>query len=142
VRELFGVEAAELSEGLRGDPRPRGFAFDNYAAVLAVDDALWRGYQAAAAEVARLATADAARVAALVGSDAAEPRDAPATSMPSIFSAPALGGSISVTSRASVLLPQPDSPTTASVRPACSSNEAPRSACSVALPLNIPRRTT
>ncbi len=34
--------------------------------------------------------------------------------MPSIVSSPAVGGSISVTRRASVLLPQPDSPTTAS----------------------------
>ena len=51
-----------------------------------------------------------------------------ATSSPSISSAPAVGGSISVNSRASVDLPEPDSPTTASVRPASSENDTPSSA--------------
>ena len=50
-------------------------------------------------------------------------------STPSSISVPALGFSISVTMRASVDLPQPDSPTTASVRPGSSVNDTPPTAC-------------
>ena len=51
-----------------------------------------------------------------------------------MISAPAVGVSISVSSRASVDLPEPDSPTTASVRPAFSVNETPASALTLAAP--------
>ncbi|CAJ8933490.1 Uncharacterised protein [Burkholderia pseudomallei] len=67
-------------------------------------------------------------------------RSAPATSRPSIDRCPALGGSIIVSCRASVDLPQPDSPTTASVLPRARENDTPFSAFTVPWP-NIPRRT-
>ena len=51
---------------------------------------------------------------------------------PSIHSSPPLGGSIIVIWRARVDLPQPDSPTTASVLPRVSVNETPSSARAVA----------
>ena len=44
------------------------------------------------------------------------------------MSVPAVGASIMVTMRASVDFPQPDSPTTASVRPASTSNDTPQTA--------------
>jgi hypothetical protein len=56
-------------------------------------------------------------------------------------SVPPLGGSISVTSRASVDLPQPDSPTMPSVLPVSSVNETPSTASSVADPTKTPRLT-
>jgi hypothetical protein len=56
-------------------------------------------------------------------------------------SVPPLGVSISVTSRANVDLPQPDSPTTPSVLPASSVNETPSTARSVAVPAKMPRLT-
>ena len=61
------------------------------------------------------------------------------TSSPSISSAPAVGVSIMVSRRASVDLPEPDSPTTASVRPASSANETPASAFTVAGGRKAPR---
>ncbi len=64
-----------------------------------------------------------------------------ATSMPPRCREPAVGVSIIVSSRASVDLPQPDSPTTASVRPACSANDTPLSALTVAERANRPRAT-
>ena len=65
-------------------------------------------------------------------------RSACATSSPSSSSAPAVGVSIIVTCRASVDLPQPDSPTTASVRPCTSSNETPSSARTSIVPRRNP----
>ena len=53
---------------------------------------------------------------------------------------PAVGFSISATMRASVDLPQPDSPTTASVRPASIVNETPPTACRRAGSRSMPRR--
>jgi hypothetical protein len=64
-----------------------------------------------------------------------------AASVPRIFSEPRVGGSISVSCRASVLLPQPDSPTTASVFFGASVKLTPLSALTVALGLNKPRLT-
>ena len=61
-------------------------------------------------------------------------------SVPSSMSVPPVGFSISETMRASVDLPQPDSPTTASVLPASMANETPPTACSCAGSLNRPRR--
>lgn len=60
VQDLLGVPAADLQSNLRGDPRPAGFAFDNFAASLNVDDALARDYQRAAAVAAERATSDPA----------------------------------------------------------------------------------
>ena len=56
---------------------------------------------------------------------------APATSSPSISRRPDVGASIIVSWRASVDLPQPDSPTTASVLPRSSENDTPLSAFTV-----------
>ena len=55
-------------------------------------------------------------------------RSARAMSTPSMISEPPVGGSIIVTIRASVDLPQPDSPTTASVLPASSVKLTPSTA--------------
>ena len=57
-----------------------------------------------------------------------------ATSWPSTDRCPAVGGSIRVSWRASVDLPQPDSPTTASVRPRVSAKDTPFRALTVPLP--------
>jgi len=64
-----------------------------------------------------------------------------AVSTPRIFSEPLVGVSISVSWRASVLLPQPDSPTTASVFLGASVKLTPLSAFTVALGRNRPRLT-
>ncbi len=62
VRDLLGVSVADLQSGLRNDPRPAGFAFDNLAASSSVDDALARDYQRAAAVAAERATAAPAQL--------------------------------------------------------------------------------
>ena len=64
-----------------------------------------------------------------------------ATSTPSITSRPAVGGSIIVSTRAKVDLPQPDSPTMARVRPAATVNDTPASAFTTPGALNSPRPT-
>ena len=58
-----------------------------------------------------------------------------------MFSEPDVGSSIMVMSRANVDLPQPDSPTTASVLPRSIAKLAPSSAFSVAWPEKAPRET-
>ena len=68
----------------------------------------------------------------------AAPSGGSIASTPSSISVPALGFSIRVTSRASVDLPQPDSPTTASVLPVSSENEIPFTACNSAGARNQP----
>ena len=60
------------------------------------------------------------------------------TFSPSISSSPPLGASIMVMMRASVDLPQPDSPTTASVRPRSTFRSMPLSARTVRAPPNMP----
>ena len=65
----------------------------------------------------------------------------PTTSRSSSRSEPAVGSSSIVASRASVLLPQPDSPTTASVRPAPSRNDTPSSARTIAFGFSQPAET-
>jgi hypothetical protein len=55
--EAGSVEDPLVTE-LRQDPRQGGFLFDNHAASLSVDEALWRGYQQAAASVAERVVAD------------------------------------------------------------------------------------
>ena len=64
-----------------------------------------------------------------------------AESMPSRVKLPAVGGSIWVISRASVDLPQPDSPTTARVLPGTTLNDTPSSAFRVAALAKGPRPT-
>jgi hypothetical protein len=63
------------------------------------------------------------------------------TSAPASSSAPLVGASIIVSWRASVLLPQPDSPTTASVLPACNVNDTPSSARASAFGFRKPVET-
>ena len=53
---------------------------------------------------------------------------------------PLLGASSAITSRASVLLPEPDSPTMPMLRPAVTSSVTPRSACTSAGGLNSDSR--
>jgi hypothetical protein len=57
-------------------------------------------------------------------------------------SEPELGFSISVSRRASVDLPDPDSPTMASVLPASSVKDTSVNACTIALRVKRPRRTS
>jgi hypothetical protein len=65
VRDLFQLEAsAAFADSFRADPRLPDFLFDNNALSLLVDDALWVGYQQAAAKVAELVTSDPAKLAA------------------------------------------------------------------------------
>jgi hypothetical protein len=56
-------------------------------------------------------------------------------------SSPALGASISVMMRARVDLPQPDSPTMASVLPFSTEKETPFTACTVRAGRNMPPPT-
>ncbi len=66
-RDLFELgEVTGLSSLFRADPKVAGFVFDNNASTLDVDQALWRGYQTAAAEMAERATSDEAMMHALV----------------------------------------------------------------------------
>ncbi|HEV8247001.1 MAG TPA: DUF1592 domain-containing protein, partial [Polyangiaceae bacterium] len=58
--------ADELARGFRLDPNQNGFLFDNYAASLSVDEALWQEYQRAAAEIAERVTRDPARLKKLL----------------------------------------------------------------------------
>jgi hypothetical protein len=62
--------------------------------------------------------------------------------LPDILSEPEVGVSIMVTRRARVDLPQPDSPTTASVWPRLTVKLAPSSAFSVADSRKAPRETS
>ena len=74
-------------------------------------------------------------------SDFSVAAEAPAISCPAITREPDVGCSIMVTRRARVDLPQPDSPTTASVLPRWSVKLAPSSAFSVAGLAKAPRAT-
>jgi hypothetical protein len=68
--------------------------------------------------------------------------EAPTISFPAICSEPEVGVSIMVTRRARVDLPQPDSPTTASVLPRSTVKLAPSSAFNVAASRKAPRETS
>jgi hypothetical protein len=74
VRDLLHLDASfSFADGLRSDPVQSGFLFDDNGATLQVDEALWSGYQRAAADVAAYVTSDAAHLAKLApagGSDA------------------------------------------------------------------------
>jgi hypothetical protein len=66
VRDLFGLEGAtSFSSLLRSDPVQKGFMFDNDGSTMAVDDALWGGYEQAAADVAEFVVSDATRLEAI-----------------------------------------------------------------------------
>ena len=70
VRDLFYLsETTGLSENFRADPQTSGYAFDNNALSLEVDQALWSGYRIAAADAAELATADATIMSAILPPD-------------------------------------------------------------------------
>jgi len=62
---LYLAEPTGLSSEFRADPFEGGFIFDNNAAALEVDQALWSGYQRAADELALMASTDAAIVDAI-----------------------------------------------------------------------------
>lgn len=73
VQDLFYLpEATGLSEGFRTDPAIGGFVFDNNAATLEVDQALWQSYQRGAVTVAQTVTNDPALLAAIVPPDAGD----------------------------------------------------------------------
>lgn len=66
VTTLLGLPAADnYAGGLRDDPVQAGFIFDNQADALVVDQALWGGYQRAAAQLAADAVSDPVRLSAL-----------------------------------------------------------------------------
>lgn len=70
VRELLQLPASQALPGpLRDDPVQSGFAFDNNALTLVVDEALFSGYERAASELAALVTDDAAQLAKLAPAD-------------------------------------------------------------------------
>lgn len=59
VADLLGTTALpDFSANFRSDPNQQGFLFDNDVNSLAVDQALWQGYQDAAAQIAGLVVAD------------------------------------------------------------------------------------
>lgn len=67
VRDLLGLGGnMEVAALLRADPVQAGFLFDNDALSMSVDEALWSGYQQAAAKVAELVTSDTKKLTALV----------------------------------------------------------------------------
>src|SRR5690606_22060782 len=65
-------EPTGLSSELRADPFVGGFIFDNNAAALEVDGALWSGYQRAAVEVAERVANDPAIIASIAPEGADE----------------------------------------------------------------------
>lgn len=76
VVDLFYLdEWTGFSSNFRADPLTGGYLFSNSATSLEVDQALWGGYQRAAADVAAMITADQALLAAVLpidgGDDAA-----------------------------------------------------------------------
>lgn len=74
VRDLFNLsQETGFSEQFRSDPKVSGFIFDNNALSLEVDQALWSGYQRAAADVAELVTSDPQITAELFPPDGGDP---------------------------------------------------------------------
>jgi hypothetical protein len=64
IRDLFELDGSKTFGGLlRSDPVQSGFLFENNSLTLEIDEALFTGYQRAAAEVATYVTTDAARFA-------------------------------------------------------------------------------
>jgi hypothetical protein len=63
VRDLLRMDRRPgLSEGFRKDPGDAEFLFDNNGRTLSVDQALWRGYQRAAIQLAEQVATDPARL--------------------------------------------------------------------------------
>ncbi|MGH1341834.1 MAG: DUF1592 domain-containing protein [Nannocystales bacterium] len=76
VQDLLYLDTPTgFSESFRADPSNAGYLFDNSAAALEVDQALWSGYQRAAVDTAALAVTTPAVLAAILpvdgGDDAA-----------------------------------------------------------------------
>ncbi len=76
VQDLLYLDAPTgFSESFRADPSNAGYLFDNSAAALEVDQALWSGYQRAAVDAAQLAVTTPAVMDAILpvdgGDDAA-----------------------------------------------------------------------
>lgn len=73
VQDLLYLSAPTgLSDNFRADPAQSGYLFDNNAAGLEVDSALWSGYQRAASEVAVLAVNDPQIMSAITPPDAGD----------------------------------------------------------------------
>lgn len=73
VRDLFHLDQhTGLSDAFRADPFVSGFIFDNNALALEVDQALWSGYQRAAADAAELAVTDQAIFDAITPPDSGD----------------------------------------------------------------------
>lgn len=73
VRDLFYLaEPTGFSDNFNPDPKPSGYLFDNNALALQVDQALWSGYQRAAADAAELATADPQILSMILPPDAGD----------------------------------------------------------------------
>ncbi len=70
---LYLPEPTGLSADFRTDPNVGGFLFDNNAATLEVDQALWQSYQRAAVQIAEMVTGDPTLLAAIVPPDGGDP---------------------------------------------------------------------
>jgi hypothetical protein len=68
VRDLLQLPASTELSDFRPDPVQGGFAFDNDATSLQVDEALFNGYQRAAGELAELVTSDSTTLAKIAPS--------------------------------------------------------------------------
>ncbi len=74
IQDLFYLpEPTGFAVDFRTDPSVGGFVFDNNAATLEVDQALWQSYQRAAVQVGELVTSDPALLAALLPPDGGDP---------------------------------------------------------------------
>lgn len=73
VQDLLYLDAPTgFSESFRADPSNAGYLFDNSAAALEVDQALWSGYQRAAADTAALAVTTPGVLDAILPVDAGD----------------------------------------------------------------------
>ncbi len=73
VRDLLYLDAPTgFSASFRADPSNAGYLFDNSAAALDVDQALWSGYQRAAADAAALAVSNPAVMQAILPAEAGD----------------------------------------------------------------------
>jgi hypothetical protein len=73
VQDLFYLDAPTgFSASFRADPSNAGYLFDNSAAALEVDQALWGGYQRAAVDTAALVATNPAILDAILPPDAGD----------------------------------------------------------------------
>lgn len=71
VIDLLGLpQDADYTAGFPNDPTQSGFVFDNQGGTAVVDQALWGGYQRAAAQIAETVTTDTALLERLAPPDA------------------------------------------------------------------------